>query len=403
MGDRRWAKYEIRNPKYDGGRVAWVVPGFSASEADWCIPALLDLARVLSHRVDLHIFTLRYPHRSGTYRVFNATVSAFGGALGRGAATARLWNAALRAIQTEHKKRPFDLVHAFWAGETGLVAAVAARLIRRPCIIHLAGGEMVALHDIGYGGQVAWRDRLKTDLALRLVTRITAGSAYLLDLTRRRLPPPHAAKLSLSPLGVDLTRFHPASPLTPHPSPLTNHLRLLQVASLSPVKDQALLLEALARVRAASIPATLDLVGGEPDARYAAHLRRLADKLQVGEAVRWGGAVDHAGLTALYQRADLYVQSSRHEAQGMAVLEAGACGIPTVGTAVGVVADLAPAAALATPIGDADALADAIIALATPDQRLALGSAVYNRIQANYSLERTVNLIETNYMACRRL
>ena len=83
--------------------IAWVVPGFSASEADWCIPALLDLARVLSDTVDLHIFTLRYPHRQGSYRVYGATVSAFGGATGRGARSAQVWGATLHALRTAHR------------------------------------------------------------------------------------------------------------------------------------------------------------------------------------------------------------------------------------------------------------------------------------------------------------
>jgi glycosyltransferase involved in cell wall biosynthesis len=63
----------------------------------------------------------------------------------------------------------------------------------------------------------------------------------------------------------------------------------------------------------------------------------------------------------------------------VAVLEAAAAGVPTVGTDVGLVAELAraePAAAIAVPIGDAAALGDAILALARdPDRRTRLGLA----------------------------
>jgi len=43
--------------------------------------------------------------------------------------------------------------------------------------------------------------------------------------------------------------------------------------------------------------------------------------------------------------------------------EAAAAGVPTVGTAVGVLAELAPTAAWAVPVGDSAALADGALAL----------------------------------------
>ena len=374
-------------------RVAWVVPGFSADEGDWGIPALLDLARVLAERVDLHIFALRYPHRRGAYRVHRATVTAFGAATGQGGRSARLWGDALAAIRAEHRRPPFAVVHAFWAGETGLVAALAAHLIGCPCLVHLAGGELAALPDIGYGGWLTWRERLKTQLALSLATRISAGSEWLLSQARATLPARYHTRLSLAPLGIDPVRFHlPPTPYPSHfPSPPPSPLRLLHVASLSPVKDHPTLLRALALVRAGGVDARLDLVGGAPHAAYAAHLQRLAADLHVGDAVRWRGAVNHATLPAVYRAADLQVQSSRHEAQGMAVLEGAAIGLPSVGTRVGVLADLAPDAARAVPPRDPHALAEAIAALAAPVARLALTDVAQRRVLAAYTLEQTLD------------
>jgi glycosyltransferase involved in cell wall biosynthesis len=58
------------------------------------------------------------------------------------------------------------------------------------------------------------------------------------------------------------------------------------------------------------------------------------------------------------------------------VCEAAAAGVPAVGTAVGIVAELAPEAALAVPVGDAEALAGGIVALLQdPARREALGRA----------------------------
>jgi glycosyltransferase involved in cell wall biosynthesis len=77
------------------------------------------------------------------------------------------------------------------------------------------------------------------------------------------------------------------------------------------------------------------------------------------------------------------VMSSLHEAGPLVMLEAAVAGVPTVGTAVGQVAEWAPAAALAVPVANAAALAGAIrqmlddealrLRLAAAAQRLAIG------------------------------
>jgi glycosyltransferase involved in cell wall biosynthesis len=54
------------------------------------------------------------------------------------------------------------------------------------------------------------------------------------------------------------------------------------------------------------------------------------------------------------------VLSSRHETGPLAMLEAAVVGVPTVGTAVGHIAEWAPGATVAVPVGDGSALASAI-------------------------------------------
>ena len=68
-------------------------------------------------------------------------------------------------------------------------------------------------------------------------------------------------------------------------------------------------------------------------------------------------------VAPLYRQAHLLLHSSRYESQAVVVGEAAAAGLPSVGTAVGVLAELAPAAAVAVPAGDAPALAEAALAL----------------------------------------
>jgi len=84
------------------------------------------------------------------------------------------------------------------------------------------------------------------------------------------------------------------------------------------------------------------------------------------------------------------VQSSLHEAQGMAVLEAAACGVPCAGTATGALCDLAPEAARTTA-PDAHALAQAIVELAVDKaQRRELGRAARAKVESCYNIDACV-------------
>jgi glycosyltransferase involved in cell wall biosynthesis len=65
----------------------------------------------------------------------------------------------------------------------------------------------------------------------------------------------------------------------------------------------------------------------------------------------------------------MLIVSSRHEAGPIVMLEAAMVGVPTVGTTVGHIAEWAPDAALAAPVGDAAGLAALIDALLTDEQR----------------------------------
>ena len=105
-------------------------------------------------------------------------------------------------------------------------------------------------------------------------------------------------------------------------------------------------------------------------------MQALARTLGVDGQVTFHGFRPTDALAAFYARAHLHVVSSRHEAASVAVLEAASTGLATVGTAVGYVADWTPDRAVAVPVGDSAALADAIVALLhDPSRRQRIASA----------------------------
>jgi glycosyltransferase involved in cell wall biosynthesis len=322
--------------------VGLVVPGFSADEADWCIPALRHLARGLTEHADVRVVAVRYPYRVDRYCVEGTQVLALGGAERRGISTAAVWQRTLGALAAEHRRRPFDVLHAFWATESGLLAALAGRLLHRPVLVSLAGGELVALRDIAYGDQRSTWERLKVASALRLASAVSAGSQYLVRIGQRFRP-----RVERLPLGVDTRLFRPDDARAT--------ARLLHVGTLTPVKDQGTLLAAFAELRRRHSGVALDIVGDGP---LRPTLERLAYSLGLAEAVRFLGARDHAELAMLYPAARTFVVTSRHEAQCMVALEAASCGIPIVGTRVGVLPELAPRATVG--VGDVLGLADAL-------------------------------------------
>lgn len=127
------------------------------------------------------------------------------------------------------------------------------------------------------------------------------------------------------------------------------------VGRLSPVKDQAMLLRAFARVRETMADVALVVVGDGP---LRAELGALAASLGIAPRVRFLGDRNDV-RAALLAGFDLFALSSISEGYSVALLEACAAGIPIVATDVGgngeIVADggngwLAPA-------GDADAFA----------------------------------------------
>ncbi|PPU78696.1 MULTISPECIES: glycosyltransferase family 4 protein [Xanthomonas] len=342
-------------------KLALVVPGGVDRSGDRrVIPVILTLIEGLARHHEVHVFVLHQEPLPASWMLRGATIHNIGEQRTR-------WR-AITAIGREHGRAPFDVIQAIFSGYCSLVAVAAATLLRRPSMVHIAGGELVALHAIGYGGRRKWRGRAREALTLRMADCVTAASAPIiaslqaLGIGAQRVP-----------LGVDLRAW----PVAPPRARAGGVARLLHVASLNPVKDQATLLQAMAALNRAGVAFTLDMVGVDT---LDGAIQRLVQQLGLQQQVRFLGFKTQRELRPLMLAADLLVHSSLHEAGPMVLLEAAVAGVPTVGTGVGHLLEWAPVAALAVPPGDWAGMAEAIRQVIADDElRLRLAWAAQCR------------------------
>ncbi len=355
-------------------RVGVVVPGWSSPADPGALPAVADLLGAASRDHDLRIVALRYPAERRTYRdgvgipVTALGLGSRGGPVGRAAAI----TAGIRAVRRLHAAAPFDVIHGFWADEPGMIAGLAGRLLGRRSVVSVMGGELVGLADIGYGAQLGRGGRIATATALRTADLVTTGSASLFARVARMRPEVPVRQL---PLGVDLARFSP-----PDGAPVGQR-RLLFAGSLVPVKDPVLLLRAFARLDRPDV--ALDIAGDGP---MRPDLERLAAGLGIAARVRFLGSVPRGELPGLLHGAWALVITSRHEAQSMVAVEAAACGVPVVGTDVGVVPELARAGGAILVDGRTpSAVASAMGRVLDPATRSVAGAAARRHAEHTWS------------------
>jgi len=358
-------------------KLGLVVPGgFDPSGREGIIPALLALTEELGVRHDVRVFAAGSRSGAAQYRIAGAEVTQLGRADGvprrRGpvglaqsaARLVRLSRSIDRWLASVHSSGPLDLLHAFWADRTTLLAALQTRRRRIPLVVSVGGGEAIWLPEIRYGGASSRTGRVATRAVLRVADAVTAGSAFALG----HLPASVAARAKVVPLGIVGSIF--AAPLARPSGP---PWRLLQVAGLSPVKDHTTALLAVRRVVERLGDVRLDCVGEDG---LGGEVQQRAAELGLADRVVFHGFLPQDRLVALYQRAHLNLLSSRYESQGVVILEAAAAGLPTVGTAVGLLPSLAPQAARCVAPGDSIALGDAICELLLDQAtREAMGAA----------------------------
>lgn len=107
---------------------------------------------------------------------------------------------------------------------------------------------------------------------------------------------------------------------------------MVYAGRLSAEKHVDVIIRALAQVAKRKKDITLVLAG---HGDLTDDLKHLAKKLHVESRVRFFGTLDKATLAKVYQASDLFVMASTAEMQPMSVMQAMACGLPSLGVKSG--------------------------------------------------------------------
>jgi len=235
----------------------------------------------------------------------------------------------------EHIKNesPADVLHAnYWL--SGLVAHRIKHELDLPFVSTFH--TLARVKAEGGDTEPEWRERAEAEI-------ISCADAICVSCTEEqrqflRLYGQPAGKIEIIAPGVEHAFFAPGERGgarnalgLPQDAPV-----LLFVGRIQPLKGPDVAVRALAAMNRPD--ALLLVVGGasgQDGGSEMAHVQRLVTELGVEGQVRFIEPQPHHILSTYYRAADAVIVPSRSESFGLVALEASACGIPVVASAVG--------------------------------------------------------------------
>jgi glycogen(starch) synthase len=218
---------------------------------------------------------------------------------------------------------------------------------------------------------------------------VVGCSAFIVEVARK-LVPTIRARSSVIPNGLG------PPPVTPSALPI-DAPRLLCVGRLSPEKGIDLALSAFASVSERFPRARLIVVGDGP---FRSALQRHVLDLGLGARVELLGSVSHEDVFQLLDAATAVLVPSRHEAFGLAALEAAWMARPVVASRVGGLPEVVEdgTTGLLVEPESVDGLAGAIVdLLAHPGTAASMGQAARRRAEARFGGERYADAYDNLY------
>ncbi len=287
------------------------------------------------------------------------------------------------------RRHRIDVVLAEF-GPTGVAVLDACRKLNLPLVVHFHGydtSERRVLKRYAHGYSLMFKQ------AAGLIAVSRGMEEKLIEMGAS------PERVHYNPCGVDCELFHGARPSQAPPQVLT-------VGRFVEKKGPQLTLMAFADALKAYPAARLRMIGDGP---LLNECRRLVGRLAIEHAVTFMGSQPHQVVAEEMRRARLFAQHSIEAASGdmegtpVAILEAGASGLPVVATYHGGIPDVVTSnqTGLLVKQRDVAGMAGQMLRLLR-DPLLAaeLGDAARGRVQKHFSSARTIDELWTIIQNC---
>jgi D-inositol-3-phosphate glycosyltransferase len=277
---------------------------------------------------------------------------------------------------------PPDVVHAhFWM--SGRAALAAAEPLGIPVLqtFH-ALGVVKRRHQAGADTSPPCRIDEEARIVRRSAGVIATCSDEMFELLRLGADP---SQIEVVPCGVDLDAFRPDGPAELRSA---GTARIAVLSRMVPRKGVDDVIRALALVDGAE----LVIAGGDDgDQAELGRLHGIASAAGVHDRVEFRGRVSRPAVPSLLRSADVVACTPWYEPFGIVPLEAMACGVPVVASAVGGMVDTVVhgVTGLHVPPKSPERIAGALRELlSSPSLRQTLGEEGARRARERYSWNR---------------
>jgi glycosyltransferase involved in cell wall biosynthesis len=259
-------------------------------------------------------------------------------------------------LTEEHKRVPFDVLHAYFLTQAGFVATYAGKYLDLPSVVSIRGNDIErAPFDPAKFSHVLY--------SLENASAVTTNASELIKKAKAF----YDREIALIPNGIDTTLFRPlgrnevlAEALGLTAGKMDERRVVGFVGELREKKGLTTLIRAYAQVNKVK-PSTLLIVG---DIRVGED-KKLFDELLLSvpnAKIIVTGYVSNLDLPSYYSLMDVFIHPSLRDGLPNALLEAMACERPVIATPVGGVLDVVEdhGNGRIIPVNDVDSLAATI-------------------------------------------